>query len=165
MEAARAGGLIVMEAVLFIGIQGSGKTTFYRDRFFETHIRISLDMLRTRERESLLIGACLAARQPFVIDNTNILAADRAPYIARAKSAGFRIIGYYFRTEVRAAIARNNKRTDKKALVVPAILRSYKRLEPPTPQEGFSHIYTVRLGSDNQFAVTDWAEADAVEKP
>jgi predicted kinase len=29
-----------MEAVLFIGIQASGKTTFYRERFFDTHVRI-----------------------------------------------------------------------------------------------------------------------------
>jgi len=47
-----------MEAVLLIGIQASGKTTFYRERFFDTHIRISLDMLRTRERERVLMNAC-----------------------------------------------------------------------------------------------------------
>ena len=39
-----------MQAVIFIGIQGSGKTTFYRDRFFNTHFRINLDMLKTRHR-------------------------------------------------------------------------------------------------------------------
>jgi predicted kinase len=154
-----------MEAVILIGVQAAGKTTFYRQRFFETHVRISLDMLRTREREGILIGACLTAKQPFVIDNTNILAIDRAPYIARARSAGFRVTGFYFRSEIRAAIARNQKRTDKKALVVPAILRSYKRLEPPSLREGFDKLYTVKPVEENQFTVTDWSEADSVEKP
>lgn len=28
-----------MEAIIFVGIQGAGKSTFYRDRFFNTHIR------------------------------------------------------------------------------------------------------------------------------
>ena len=36
-----------MEAVLFVGLQASGKSTFYRERFFRTHVRINLDMLKT----------------------------------------------------------------------------------------------------------------------
>src|SRR4029077_2067989 len=76
-----------MEAIIFVGVQGSGKTTFYRERFFDTHLRISLDMLRTRHREQLLVAACLAAKQPFVIDNTNPLPADRARYIGLAREA------------------------------------------------------------------------------
>ena len=58
-----------MEAVILIGIQGSGKSTFCRDRFFNTHVRINLDMLKTRHREKLFLDACLAAKQPFVVDN------------------------------------------------------------------------------------------------
>lgn len=154
-----------MEAIVFIGIQASGKTTFYRERFFETHIRLSLDMLRSRDRELALMAACLAAKQPFVIDDTNILALDRAPYVARAKAAGFRVAGYFFLTPVRAAIARNKKRTDKTALAVPAILRSYKRLEPPSPGEGFDQLYLVELGADNRFSVAVWNESEASQDP
>ena len=39
------------EAAVFCGIQGSGKTTFYRARFAATHARINLDELKTRHRE------------------------------------------------------------------------------------------------------------------
>jgi hypothetical protein len=67
-----------MEAVLLIGVQGCGKSTFYKERFFDTHVRISRDMLKTKGRERLLLGACLAAKQPFVLDNTNALASQRA---------------------------------------------------------------------------------------
>lgn len=41
-----------MEAVILCGIQASGKSAFYSERFFHTHVRINLDMLRTRRRES-----------------------------------------------------------------------------------------------------------------
>ena len=41
-----------MQAVILCGLQGAGKTTLYRDRFLATHVRISLDLLRTRAREA-----------------------------------------------------------------------------------------------------------------
>ena len=44
-----------MEMVLFIGIQATGKSSFYLERFFRTHVRINGDMLKTRHREELLI--------------------------------------------------------------------------------------------------------------
>src|SRR5690242_21811350 len=66
-----------VEAVVFCGIQASGKTTFYRRRFAETHVRLSMDLLRTRRREAILLEACLRAGPPFVIDNPNGTPADR----------------------------------------------------------------------------------------
>jgi predicted kinase len=102
-----------MEAIIFIGLQAAGKSTFYRERFFNTHIRLSLDMVRTRHRERLLLQACLVAKQPFVVDNTNALAEARALYIVLAKQAGFRVVGYYFRTEIQAALKRNSGRTGR----------------------------------------------------
>ena len=67
-----------MEAIILCGLQGSGKTTLYRDRFLETHVRISMDLLRTRAREAALLEWCLRTRTRFVVDNTNPTAADRA---------------------------------------------------------------------------------------
>src|SRR5919202_3032505 len=99
-----------MEAVIFVGIQASGKSSFYRERFFRTHVRLSLDMLRTRHRERLLLRACLEAKQPFVVDNTNPRAADRARYVEPARAAGFRIVGYYFPAALGEALARNAAR-------------------------------------------------------
>src|SRR5438477_4916777 len=108
-----------MEAVILVGIPGSGKSTFFRERFFDTHVRINLDMLRNRERERILIAACLQARQPFVVDNTNVQLEERARYIVPSKAAGFRVIGYYFPTELRAAIARNKSRHAGQVVPVP----------------------------------------------
>ena len=60
-----------MTAIILIGIPASGKSTFCKERLFDTHLRLNLDMLKTRHREKLLLQACIAAQQPFVVDNTN----------------------------------------------------------------------------------------------
>lgn len=77
-----------MEAVVFVGLQASGKSSFYKERFFSTHVRISLDLLRTRNRERRLMTVCLETQQPFVIDNTNPTREERAKYV-RLTKAGF----------------------------------------------------------------------------
>jgi predicted kinase len=149
-----------MEAVIFVGIQGSGKTTFYRERLLETHVRISMDLLRTRRREGILLAACLSAGQPFAVDNTNPRVADRASYIQLAKAAGFRVIGYFFRTGLRDALRRNSLRPGKKAIPIPGVAGTLKRLEPPTPAEGFDELYTVSLEEGKGFTVASWTAPD-----
>lgn len=134
-----------MQAVLFIGVQGSGKTSFYRERFFETHVRISLDMLRTRHREQVLLNACLETKQPFVIDNTNPLISDRARYIAPARAAGFRVIAYLFDTNLRDAMRRNNQRLGKERIPSPAVAATFRKFQPPDWSEGYNTIYAVTI--------------------
>jgi predicted kinase len=143
----------LMEAIIFTGIQASGKSTFYKERFFTTHVRINLDMLRTRNRESILLRACLEMKQALVVDNTNVTAADRARYIALAKEAGFRVVGYYFQSSLGDSIRRNNERALKAKVPAGAIAGMLKRLEPPTLAEGFDELYWVRIGSDGGFVV------------
>lgn len=146
-----------MEAVLLIGIPAAGKTSFFRKRFQETHIHISLDVLGTRERESIALNACLKVGQAFVIDNTNISAAGRAVYIQAARAAGFRVMGYYLDVDLRTAIGRNKHRSDKKPLPVPAILRALKQLEIPRPEEQFDALFRVSSGPEETFDITDCA--------
>ena len=146
-----------MEAVIFVGVQGSGKTSFYQERFFDTHVRISLDMLRTRHREQLLLAACLAAKQPFVIDNTNPAPVDRARYIAEAKAAGFRVLAYFFETNLRDAIRRNSQRTGKQKIPVPGIAGTFRKLRAPGWEEGYDAIYRVTISPslERGFIVTE----------
>ena len=144
-----------MEAVLFIGIQGAGKSTFYQQRFFDTHVRISLDLLKTRYREQVFLSACILARQSFVVDNTNVLAAERERYIGPAREAGFSVVGYYFPMPVKHAIGRNLKREGKKKIPVQGVLGTYKRLQPPRREEGFDHLYCVTVTEANELVVED----------
>jgi predicted kinase len=144
-----------MEAVIFVGVQGSGKSTFYRERFFDTHVRINLDMLRTRHREQLLLAACLTGKQAFVIDNTNPLPSDRARYIGPAREAGFRVVAYFFETPLRDAIRRNNERAGKQKVPVPAIAGTIRKLQAPTMEDGYDAIYKVTISPEGGFVVSE----------
>ena len=52
-------------------------------------------MLKTRHRERILFNACLTAKQPVAIYNTNPAIGDRQRYIPLAKEHRFTITGYY----------------------------------------------------------------------
>ncbi len=149
-----------MEAIIFIGIQATGKSTFYKERFFQTHIRINLDMLRTRHRESILLNACLEAKQPFVVDNTNPSVAERARYIAPAREAGFRVIGCYFRSAVADALLRNEARPPDERIPTKGIMAAYHRLQVPTLSEGFDALYYVTINPEEPqgFFIQEWTE-------
>jgi predicted kinase len=143
-----------VEAVIFIGGQGSGKSTFYRETFFDTHVRINLDMLRTRHREKLILEACIAAQQSFVVDNTNPTPADRARYIVPARAAGFRMVAYFFSTPMREALRRNNLRKGKQRVPPVAIAGTFKRIQRPELDEGFDEIHSVELTPEDRFVVS-----------
>lgn len=145
-----------MNAVLFIGIQATGKSRFFTERFFDSHIRVNLDMLKTRHREKLLLDACLAGKQPFVIDNTNPSRADRERYIVPARAAGFRVTGYYFQSVIADALARNARREGAARVPDKAIPGTAKRLELPNRLEGFDELFYVSISAGGGFDVKEW---------
>lgn len=145
-----------MKLIIFIGIQATGKSEFYKRNLYKTHIRINLDMLKTRKREDILLEACIRAKQSFVIDNTNPTAKDRSKYIKPAKEAGFKIIGYYFKSSVADAISRNSKRSGPERVPTPAILDTHKKLEPPLLREGFDELWYVRIDENGDFVVEEY---------
>jgi predicted kinase len=147
-----------MEAVIFIGLQGAGKSTFYRDRFFATHMRINLDMLKTRHRENRFLQVCIETRQPFVVDNTNPTRAKRQAYIQAAKQAGFKVVGYYFECQVEDCKRRNEQRPPRERIPIPGILATSARMEIPKREEGFDELFYVRIDEANRFVIEEWKE-------
>ncbi|MEQ2009095.1 MAG: AAA family ATPase [Limisphaerales bacterium] len=145
-----------MELILFIGIQATGKSSFYRERFFSTHVRVNLDMLKTRRREALLVTACLVGKTPFVVDNTNLTREERARYIAAAKAKQFAVHGYFFQSRSADALARNAARTGTARVPDLAIRGASRRLDLPSAEEGFDSLQFVRLEGPDQFIVEEW---------
>lgn len=142
-----------MEAVIFIGAPAAGKSSFYKAYFFTTHIRINLDMLKTRHREDILLSACITAKQRFVVDNTNTLITERAKYINLAKAAGFPVFGYFFPTSLEDALKRNAAREGRAKIPPKAIQGMCRRLQIPTLAEGFDQLYDVMLIGNNEFDI------------
>ncbi len=146
-----------MQAIIFCGIQATGKSTFYKQNFFNSHIRISMDLLRTRHREQRLLELCLDTQARFVVDNTNPTAADRQRYIGPAKAAHYAVIGYYFNSSAAAALARNEQRPATEQVPEVGVRGTRARLEIPRPAEGFNELYFVRIADEyGTFVVEPW---------
>ena len=117
-------------------------------------------MLKTRSRELLLVRACLAARQAFVVDDTNASKSTRAEYVAAARAAGFRVVGYYFRTPLRTALARNRRRPPGQVIPEPGVLATFKRFQPPAWEEGFDELRVVEVSGENETSVRPWTREE-----
>lgn len=146
-----------MQAIIFIGIQASGKSSFYKENFFHSHVRISLDLLRTRHREHQFLKVCLQTSARFVVDNTNPTPQERQKYIALAQEKRYEVIGYFFRTTLSAALERNRKRTGKERIKDIGLYDCQKKLTPPSFAEGFDRLFEVTL-QQNTFVVTEWPQ-------
>lgn len=144
-----------MQAIIFCGIQGSGKSTYYKQHFFNTHIRISMDLLRTRNREKQLLNLCLRTSARFVVDNTNPTKEERQRYILPALEARYEVIGYYFETGITEALERNALRSGKELIPEKGIRATRNKLEIPSWEEGFTRLFHVRPLTNHQFIVTE----------
>ncbi len=146
-----------MKGIIFTGLQASGKSTFYLEQFYKSHIRLNLDMLRTRNREKILFKACLEAKQPVVIDNTNPTRVDREKYISGFKDHRFEIVGYVFESNLKSCLDRNSMRKGKECIPDVGIKSTYKKLEYPSFDEGFDKIFSVKIENEG-FVIKEWKD-------
>ncbi len=142
------------KAIILMGIQGSGKSTFYRERLSE-YVHVNLDTLHTRNKEKLLIEECLEHGRSFVVDNTNPTKADRQRYIHAAKERGYQIEGYFLQSILADCIERNRNRSGKACVPDKAIVSTSNRLEIPAYQEGFDKLYFVKI-EHGKFVIDEW---------
>jgi len=151
-----------MELVIFIGLQASGKSTFFRTYFATTHEQVSKDLMRNNKnrarRQAQLIEAALQAGRSVVVDNTNPTIEDRASLIQLSKTYGAQIIGYYFESHVSLCRKRNQQRVGKDQVPDVAIYSTIKKLVRPTYAEGFHQLFYVYIASQSAFEVRPWAE-------
>jgi tRNA uridine 5-carbamoylmethylation protein Kti12 len=146
-----------MNCVILIGIPATGKSSFFKERFVDTHVRINLDMLRTRKREERLVAACLEADISFVLDNTNPAKSTRGTYLALAKAKGVSVVGYYFSSHLEVALRRNSQRQGKACIADAGVRYVAARLELPSMSEGFDELYHVTL-TETGFSVSEWKD-------
>ena len=69
------------------------------------------------------------------------------------RAAGFRTVAYFFETSLREAMERNDLRAGKQKVPAPAVAAAFKKLVPPTADERFDEIYTVKVVADGGFVV------------
>ncbi len=142
--------------VIMMGIPGSGKSTFCRS-YLHGIVRINLDTLHTRNKESLVFKDCLQRGLSFVVDNTNPTKLDRARYIVPAKEAGYHVIGCFMESKIDPCIVRNDSRKGKEKVPTAAILNISNKLEMPSYDEGFDALYFVKT-EDHEMTILPWRD-------
>jgi predicted kinase len=146
-----------VELVIFVGLQASGKSTFFRERFAATHAHVSKDLFRNNRnpnrRQAQLVEAALGRGSSVAVDNTNPTVEDRRPLIELGRELGARIVGYYFDSEVRRCVGRNRRRLGKERVPDVAIFATAKRLVAPSYSEGFDELFRVHIAGDSTFEV------------
>jgi predicted kinase len=146
-----------MELIMLIGIPGSGKSSFYKTYFFNTYVRVSLDLLNTRNKEKRFMALAFALQQRMVLDNTNVTKAERAQYIHQAMAHKFAVTGYYFESQLSVCLDRNENRTGKEKIDRVGVIAKHKALELPGYAEGFDKLYYVAIEND-RFKINDWKD-------
>jgi predicted kinase len=142
----------LMEIILFCGIQASGKSTFYKEKFFNTHVRISMDLLNTRNKETKFLDLSFQTQSKIVIDNTNPTKIEREKYISLAKKFKYKVICYYFISTLEVSLIRNENRTGKEKIPEIGIKNTIKKLEIPSLDEGIDELYRVEI-NNNHFKI------------
>ena len=146
-----------MELVIFVGLQASGKSTFFRERFAATHAHVSKDLFRNNRdrnrRQAQLIEAALGKGVSVVVDNANPTVEDRMSLIRLGRRFGAKVVGYYFDSTVRQSIGRNRQRAGADQVPDVAVYATAKKLERPAYREGFDELFSVRMTGDSAFDV------------
>ena len=141
--------------VLAVGLPGSGKSTWFEQQGI---VPLSSDLLRllladdpTEQRFQdwifLALRYLLRLRLQFdrpvsYIDATNLTVGERLPYILMAREFGCEVEAIFF--DVPLEVCRERNRARRRQVPEDAMRRLAERLEPPTPEEGFSKITLVR---------------------
>lgn len=142
-QSATQGEVKAVEVALLIGLQGSGKSTFYRQHLAATHAHVSLDVLRSRKREVAAFVAYLRAGKSVAVDDTTLTRAHRQRWLTAAEPFDARVVGYWLQAGLADCLARNAQRQGKARVPDAAIHAAARSLEPPELTEGFAALYAV----------------------
>lgn len=151
------------DLAILIGLQASGKSTFYRRHLAETHVLVSKDLLRNNSRPARrqvqLLTEALTAGRSVAVDNTNATLELRKELIDLGRAHGAQITGYYFAARLADCLARNAERTGKDRVPDVGLFSTVKALVRPSPEEGFDRLFYVAFGTDETgFAIEPWKD-------
>jgi predicted kinase len=139
-----------MQVVILIGLQGSGKTRFYRSRFKDTHVHVSKDNFRNHRnknrRQRQLIEEALSQGRSVVVDNTNPTPDDRKPIIEIARRFGAEVVGYFFESNVKDCLRRNRRRVGRSRVRDVVIYVTIHKLRPPSKSDALFDVKALTRG-------------------
>ncbi|MFF5207235.1 AAA family ATPase [Streptosporangium sp. NPDC000396] len=157
------------EVAIFVGLQGSGKSTFYRQLLSATHVHVSKDNFpnaRHRQRRQLrMIQEALKEGRDVAVDNTNPSPEEWWPLIDVARRHSARVVGYWFPPDPAGSLERNAVREGRGRVPEVGVYATLKRLRRPWRADGFDEVYIVGFDGAGGFEVRPSEEQPSEEQP
>ncbi|MEV4368202.1 AAA family ATPase [Nonomuraea sp. NPDC049637] len=149
--------MIDREVAILIGLQASGKSTFYRRCLATTHAHVSKDDFpnarRRQHRQLRLIREALEEDRNVAVDNTNASPEEWQPLIVAGREHGARVAAYWFPPNVKASLQRNAERTGRARVPEVGVFATLRRLRRPRAADGFDAVYAVEFDGRGGFLV------------
>ncbi|MFO0937426.1 MAG: ATP-binding protein [Gemmataceae bacterium] len=154
----------MIDLTILIGLQASGKSSFFRRYLAATHVHVSKDHFRNNRnparRQVKLITDSLLAGRSVAVDNTNATVELRRELITLGRSFGATITGYYFSANLKDCLARNAMRTGKARVPDVGLFSVAKKIVRPTNAEGFDQLFFVRMADGESFDAKPWIKEE-----
>ncbi|MCW2919240.1 MAG: hypothetical protein JWN52_7308 [Actinomycetia bacterium] len=148
---------VSLELVILVGLQASGKSTFFRQRLSGTHVHVSKDLFpnarRRQARQLRMIDEALGAGRSVAVDNTNPSPAEWGPLIELGHRHGAKVRGLWFPPDVSGSLERNAARRVKTRVPEIGIYATLKRLRRPEGSDGFDELRVVTMDGAGGFEV------------
>jgi predicted kinase len=151
---------IGVDVAVLVGLQASGKSTFYARCLSGRYALVSKDLFpqgsRNKQRRQMrLVEEHLAARRPAAVDNTNPSPQEWAPLVELAHGHGATVTAYWFPPDVAGSLRRNAAREGRERVPDVGVLATLKRLRRPSPADGFDEVREVRFDGRGGFEVRE----------
>ncbi|MFD7996306.1 AAA family ATPase [Streptomyces mexicanus] len=146
------------ELAVLVGLQASGKSTFYRRHLADRFELVSKDLFprgaRAKQaRQMRLVGQTLAAGRSVAVDNTNPSPDEWRPLVAEGHAHGAAVLAYWFPPDLPGSLCRNATRPGRGRVPDVGIHATLRRLRRPEPTDGFDAVYRVRFDGAGGFRV------------
>ncbi|GAA2430254.1 ATP-binding protein [Streptomyces glaucus] len=154
------------EVAVLVGLQASGKTTFYERCLKGRYALVSKDLFprgarNKQARQMRLVEEALAAARPVAVDNTNPSPEEWRPLVEAGHAHGATVVAYWFPPDLAGSLRRNARRTGRDRVPDVGVHATFGRLRRPSPGDGFDAVLDVRFDGHGGFDVRSPAPGDA----
>ncbi|MGW0365756.1 AAA family ATPase [Streptomyces sp. NPDC002990] len=147
-----------VDVAVLVGLQASGKSTFYEQRLAGRYQLVSKDRFprgaRDKQRRQMrLLAEVLEAGGSVAVDNTNPSPEEWRPLVELAHAHGATVTAYWFPPDLAGSLRRNAARAGRARVPDVGVLRTLKQLRKPSPADGFDAVREVRFDGRGGFEV------------